>query len=90
MFHFTEIKCRDWTGEWNGYFYVNARRPLRKVQDIDAYHVPDGARLIIDDNSWEPVEITNLSIFQYIYRKYFKRYFRFGYRVNWEKELKRR
>lgn len=90
MCYFTEIRCRDWTGDWYGYFYTIARRPIRKLQDINSFYIPDGLRLIIYDYSWEPVEVnSNLSIFQYIYRKYFKKSFRFGYRVNWEKELKK-
>ena len=91
MFHFTEIICRDWTGEWNCYFYVNAKKALRNVKNVlDNRYVPDGLRLVIEEYQYEPYQICgNIGLFTYLYRKYLKKGFRFGYRVNWEKELKK-
>ena len=92
MLHLTEIKCVDYTGEWYGYFYVNARKPLRNIKDVDNNNfVPDGLRLVIDDQYYTPVSINGtLDPFTYIWRKYFKKHFHFGYRVNWEKESERK
>lgn len=90
MLHLTEIKCIDQLGFY-GYFYVNARRPLRNINNVmQNPYVPDGLRLVIDDQYFRPVEIRgSLRPITYLYHKYFKKYFRNGYRVNWEKELKK-
>lgn len=92
FFHFTEIKCTNEFHDWYGYFYINAYKPLRNQNNaLNNSYVPDGFRLILMDQYWTPVEIRgNFGFIGYIYKKYFKRYFHLGYRVNWEKELKKR
>lgn len=87
MLHLTEIKCVDNAGKNYGYFYVNARLPLRSLKHVDGYHVPDALRLVIYENNWTPVDICgSLGLFTYLYRKYIKKSFPHGRRINWEKE----
>lgn len=90
MLHLTEIKCLDKQGLYN-YFYVNARCPLRNLKNaLQSPFVPDGLRIIILDKELSPIQICgSLDPITYLYRKYFKRYFVNGYRINWEKELKK-
>ena len=85
-----EIQCLDYTGEWTGYFYVHSFKTLRHKKDtIKSGYVPDGLRLVIDDQYWTPVTIMSLNPFVYFWKKYIKKYFHYGWRVNWEKELKK-
>ena len=87
MLYLTEIKCLDWSGDYYGYFYVNAYCHICGLEDIDNCYVPEKLVTVIEDYNWTPVKVNDtLSIFQYIYRKYFKRHFYHGRRVNWEKE----
>ena len=54
--------------------------------------VPDVMRIVVDDREEKPIKIRPIhNIFEYIDKKYFKKVetFRMGYRVNWEKEMKK-
>ena len=54
-------------------------------------YAPDAMRLVVDDREESPIEIRFIDMFEYIYKKYFKkaRTFRLGYRVDWKKEMKK-
>jgi len=92
MLHLTEIKCIDAFGS-TVYIYTNTRNALRNIQQIEKNtHISDGLRIMIEENELTPISFTgNLSPWTYFYRKYIKadNSFTFGYRFNWEKELKK-
>lgn len=55
-------------------------------------YAPDVMRLVVDDREENPIKIRPIhNIFEYIYKKYLKKAgtFRMGYRVDWEKEMKK-
>lgn len=90
MLYLTEIKCFDYSGEWTGYFYVYARRPIRNLKDIMTNKMPNGLRLVLEDQYWTPYAYCGtLNPFTFIFRKYFKKRFSYGWRINWEKEAKK-
>ena len=85
-----EIQCLDYANNWIGYFYVHSFKTLRHKKDsIKNGYVPNGLRFIINDQYWAPTKVTPLNPFVYFWKKYIKKYFYFGWRVNWEKELKK-
>lgn len=91
MLHLTEIKCVDAFG-FTVYIYTNARKVLRNIKQINNTHISDGLRIMIEENELTPISCTgNISPWTYLYRKYIKadNSFTFGYRFNWEKELKK-
>lgn len=48
--------------------------------------IPEHLRLVVQDQDLVYVKGERINFFQYIYRKYIKKVFPFGYRLNWEKE----
>ena len=89
---FYELTCVDFQGFFT-YYYFYSPRTIRNLKvALNNGYAPDRVRLIIDDGEESPVTIRFMhNIFEYIYLKYFKkrRTFIFGYRVDWEKELKK-
>lgn len=92
MSGFYELTCIDSQGFFT-YYYFYSHRAIRNLKVVlNSGYAPDGMRLIVDDREENPVTIRFIhNIFEYIYLKYFKkrRTFIFGYRVDWEKELKK-
>lgn len=73
------------------YYYFYSPRAIRNPKSALNYGcAPDAVRLLIQDKEETPVHVAFISPFNYFYRKYFKkrRSFIFGYRCDWEKEIK--
>lgn len=91
MSGFYEMKCMDDFGFYT-YYYFYSPRAIRNPKSALKYgYAPDSLRLLIDDREESPIEICFMhNIFEYIYKKYFKKAgtFHLGYRVNWKKEWK--
>lgn len=84
---FFEIKCNAWTsGRFEYYYCIADARRLRSARAAKTNAIPDKCRLVMDDRYAEPCAVTPLGLPQYIWRKYFKRRFHWGKRINWEKE----
>ena len=68
------------------YFATGTHNAPRSLEMTNAY--PDGLRLLIEDREETPVTLECIDFFTYIYRKYIKQrgHFRYGERINWEKE----
>jgi hypothetical protein len=92
MSGFYELKGIDRLGFFT-YYYFYSPRPIRNPKiALQRGYAPDAMRIVFDDRDENPVRIRFMhNIFEYIYKKYFKKAgtFRLGYRVNWEKEMKK-
>lgn len=93
MSGFYELKCMDWLGYYTYYYFYSPRAIRNPKMALKRGYAPDAMRIVVDDRyEEEPVEIRFMhNIFEYIYKKYFKKAgtFRLGYRVDWEKEIKK-
>lgn len=91
MSGFYELECVDWFG-FSTYYYFYSPRAIRNPKmALNRGYASDAMRLVIDDREEKPIKIRSIhNIFEYIYKKYFKKAgtFRMGYRVDWEKEMK--
>lgn len=89
---FYELECLDWFG-FSTYYYFYSPREIRNPKTaLNRGCAPDAMRIIVDDREEEPIKIRSIhNIFEYIYKKYFKKAgtFRMGYRVDWEKEMEK-
>jgi len=89
---FYELECVDWFG-FSTYYYFYSPRAIRNPKmALNRGYASDAMRLVVDDREESPIEIRSMhNIFEYIYKKYFKKAgtFRMGYRVDWEKEMKK-
>lgn len=89
---FYELECLDWFG-FSTYYYFYSHREIRSPKTaLNRGCAPDAMRIIVDDREEEPIKIRVIhNIFEYIYKKYFKKAgtFKMGYRVDWEKEIKK-
>lgn len=56
------------------------------VVQSNIYPLPTYLRLLVDDRDLTAVNLNKINIFQFTYRKYFKKHFKWGWRLNWEKE----
>lgn len=92
MSGFYELECVDWF-DFSTYYYFYSPREIRNLKAaLNHGCAPDAMRLVIDDREEKPIKIRSIhNIFEYIYKKYFKKAgtFRMGYRVDWEKEMKK-
>lgn len=86
MFNLYEIKCTDYTGMWFEYYYCHATGRLNEYKRVLTNAVPDKVRLVIDDRYSDVTTISRLNPISFLYRKYIKRRFHWGRRINWEKE----
>jgi len=92
MSGFYELKCMDGMGFYTYYYFYSPRAIRNPKMALNRGYVSDAMRLVVDDREESPIEIRFMhNIFEYIYKKYFKKAgtFRLGYRVNWEKEIKK-
>ena len=75
------------------YYYFYSPRAIRNPKiALNHGYASDAMRLVIDDREEKPIEIRFVhNIFEYVYKKYFKkaRTFKLGYRVDWKKERKK-
>lgn len=88
---FYELKGKDKLGFYTYYYFYSPRTPRNPKTALQRGYAPDALRIVIDDRYESPIEIRFMhNIFEYIYKKYFKKAgtFRLGYRVDWEKEIK--
>ena len=89
---FYELECVDWFG-FSTYYYFYSSREIRDIKTaLNRGYAPDAIRIVVDDREEKPIKIRSMhNIFEYIYKKYFKKAgtFRMGYRVDWEKEMKK-
>ena len=92
MSRFYELECIDWFG-FSTYYYFYSPREIRNLKTtLNRGCAPDAMRIVVDDREDNPIKIRSIhNIFKYIYKKYFKKAgtFRMGYRVDWEKEIKK-
>jgi len=91
MSGFYELKCMDRFGFYTYYYFYSPRAPRSPKQALNRGYAPDAMRIVVDDREEPPVEIRFMyNIFEYVYKKYFKKAgtFHGGYRVDWEKESK--
>ena len=74
MSGFYEMKCMDNFGFYT-YYYFYSPRAIRNPKSALKYgYAPDSLRLLIDDREESPIEVRFMhNIFEYIYKKYFKR-----------------
>lgn len=92
MSGFYELKCMDKFGFYTYYYFYSPRAPRNSKAALKRGYAPDSMRIIVDDREEFPVKIRFVyNIFEYIYKKYFKKAGTFfgGYRVNWEEENKK-
>ena len=92
MSGFYELKCMDWMGFYTYYYFYSPRAIRNPKMALNRGYASDAMRLVVDDREENPIEIRPMhNIFEYIYKKYFKKAgtFRLGYRVDWEKERKK-
>lgn len=91
MSRFYELECMDGFG-FGTYYYFYSPREIRNLKAVlNRGCAPDAMRIVVDDREEMPIKIRSIhNIFEYIYKKYFKKAgtFRMGYRVDWEKEMK--
>lgn len=89
---FYELECVDWFG-FSTYYYFYSHCAISNLKTaLNRGCAPDGMRIVVDDREDNPIKIRSIhNIFEYIYKKYFKKAgtFRMGYRVDWEKEIKK-
>ena len=92
MSGFYELECVDRVGR-SIYYNIYSPRAIRNPKmALNRGYAPDAMRLVVDDREEKPIKIRFMhNIFEYIYKKYFKQAntFRMGYRVDWEKEMKK-
>lgn len=89
---FYELKGMDRLGFYTYYYFYSPRTPRSPKTALQRGYAPDAMRIVFDDRDESPVEIRIMhNIFEYIYKKYFKKAgtFRLGYRIDWEKEIKK-
>jgi hypothetical protein len=93
MSGFYELECiDDWTGFYTYYYFYSPRAIRNPKMVLNRGYAPDAMRLVVDDREEKPIKIRFMhNIFEYIYKKYFKKAgtFRMGCRVDWEKEMKK-
>ena len=92
MSGFYELTCIDSMGFYTYYYFYSPRHPRNPKSALRHGYGPDAMRFIINDREESPVELRFMNnIFEYIYKKYFKKAgtFNLGYRVDWEKENKK-
>lgn len=93
MSGFYELECiDDWTGFYTYYYFYSPRAIRNPKMALNRGYAPDAMRLVVDDREEKPIKIRFMhNIFEYIYKKYFKKAetFRMGCRVDWEKEMKK-
>jgi hypothetical protein len=92
MSGFYELKGMDKMGFYTYYYFYSPRTPRNPKTALQNGYAPDAMRIVFDDRYESPIEIKFMhNIFEYIYKKYFKKAgtFRLGYRVDWEKEIKK-
>ena len=88
---FYELKCKDDLQFYTYYYFYSPRTIRNPKMALDRGCAPDALRLLIDDRNEGVSQIRVVhNIFEYLYKKYFKKAgtFRLGYRVDWEKEVK--
>ena len=89
---FYELECVDWF-DFSTYYYFYSPRVICSLKTALNYgNAPRAMIIVIDDREEKPIKIRSIhNIFEYIYKKYFKKAgtFRMGYRVDWEKEMKK-
>lgn len=85
---YLEIRYYDFMSfQLNAYVAVN--RPVTEEQiKRNQNPLPDALRLVVDDEELVYLGYAKLNIFQYIYRKYFKKHFFFAQKFDWEKEAR--
>lgn len=92
MSGFYELKCLDDLGFYTYYYFYSPRAIRNPKMALDNGYAPDALRILIDDRGEGVCQIRFVhNIFEYLYKKYFKKAgtFRLGYRVDWEKEMKK-
>lgn len=92
MSGFYELTCIDKMDFFTYYYFYSPRAIRNPKTALNHGYAPDAMRLVVDDREESPVVIRPMhNIFEYIYKKYFKKAgtFTFGYRVDWEKEIKK-
>lgn len=90
MSGFYELRCIDHTGMYAYYYFYSSRAIRNPAGALRSGYAPDAMRLVVDDRKDNPIGIRLMhNIFEYFYNKYFKKYFSLGYRVDWEKEIKK-
>lgn len=92
MSRFYELECIDWFGFSTYYYFYSHREICNLKTALNRGYAPDAMRMVVDDREDNPIKIRSIhNIFKYIYKKYFKKAgtFRMGYRVDWEKEIKK-
>ncbi|MDY5068253.1 MAG: hypothetical protein SPE58_05880 [Lactobacillus johnsonii] len=89
---FYELECVDRFG-FSTYYYFYSHCAISNLKTaLNRGRAPDAMRIVVDDREETPIKIRVIhNIFEYIYKKYFKKAgtFRMGYRVDWEKEIKK-
>lgn len=91
MSGFYELTCMDRLGFYTYYYFYSPRAPRNPKTALTSGYAPDAMRLVVDDREEHPIAIRFVhNIFEYFYKKYFKRAgtFKLGYRVDWKKEMK--
>lgn len=92
MSGFYELKCLDRTGFYTYYYFYSPRAIRNPKIALNNGYASDAMRFVVDNREENPIEIRFVhNVFEYIYKKYFKKAgtFRLGYRVDWEKEIKK-
>lgn len=91
MSGFYELVCLDEVGLFKYYYFYSPRAPKSAKVALQSGYAPDAIRLLVFEEDELPVRIRRMNnIFEYIYKKYFKKKhsFTFGRRVDWEVEIK--
>ena len=92
MSGFYELKCMDRMGFYTYYYFYSPRAIRNPKMALNRGYASDDMRLVVDDREERPIEIRFMhNIFEYIYKKYFKKggTFNLGYRVDWEEYRKK-
>lgn len=92
MSGFYELKCMNEMGFYTYYYFYSPCVIHNFKTALNCGCAPDAMRIVVDDREESPIEIRFIhNVFEYIYKKYFKKAgtFRLGYRVDWEKEIKK-
>ena len=92
MSGFYELECMDGFGFGTYYYFYSPRVICSLKTALNYGNAPKAMIIVIDDREEMPIKIRSIhNIFEYIYKKYFKKAgtFRMGYRVDWEKEIKK-
>jgi hypothetical protein len=85
MYFFQLVTLEPICGFHKYYYFMATGGRCPRFIKLDSNY-PDKLRLLVEDREETPLTLECIDFFTYLYRKYIKKCFLWGERVNWEKE----